>query len=306
MKTRRSTCPACVCCLFLATFSWPGLLCQAVAAEKANAKVVLIAGPCDHPPGTHEAAAGARLLEHCLENAANVPAVEADVYDKWPDASVLKNAATIVFIGDQFPGERMDQPDKIKADLAKMMERGRGIVCIHFATGLRPQHVAEDGSHPLLNWLGGYYSSGCPHHRSIARVCTATIVPAQGEHPILRGWKHFTFDDEPYWNIYFGKDGPAKNVTALATSMLPAEKPKKEVVAWAVQRKDGGRGVGIVLPHYFKSWRIDDLRTFVLNGICWTAKLDIPPKGVKSRLPPDLSVFKPASVDPKPRPKKKR
>jgi len=289
----------------LAVFARPALFCRAVAAETTGTKVVLIAGPCGHPPGTHEAAAGARLLEYCLENAADVSAVEAAVYDKWPDASVLNGAATIVFIGDIFPAETMDQPDKIKADLARLMDRGCGIVCIHYATGLRAAHVAQDGSHPLLGWLGGYYSSGCPHHRSVARLCTATIVPAQGEHPVLRGWKKFTFDDEPYWNIYFGKNGPAENVVSLATSMLPVDKPKKEVVAWAVQRKDGGRGVGVVLPHYFRSWRIDDLRTLLLNGICWTAKLEVPQQGVKSRLP-DLAMFKPASVDPRPRPKNKR
>ena len=284
-------------CLLLAAIARPGLLCQAVAEERSKTKVVLIAGPCSHPPGTHEAAAGARLLKHCLEHAENVRAVQVEVRDKWPDASALKDAATIVFTGDVFPPEKMDQPAKIKADLAKLMDRGCGIVFIHFATGLQGRHVARDGSHPLLDWLGGYYASGCPHHRSIARVCTATIVPEKGEHPVLRGWRKFTFDDEPYWNIYFGKKGPAENVVPLATSMLPADKPQKEIVAWAVERKDGGRGMGIVLPHYFRSWRIDDLRTLVLNGICWTANLDIPREGVKSRLP-DLSTFKPASVDP--------
>ena len=121
----------------------------------------------------------------------------------------------------------------------------------------------------------------------------------------MRGWKTFTFDDEPYWNNYFGKEGLAPNVTPLAFSMLPPEKPQREIVAWAVQRTDGGRGVGIVLPHYFRNWRVDDLRTLTLNSICWTARLDVPPKGVKCSLP-DLATFEPGSVDPQPRPKKKQ
>ena len=86
--------------------------------------------------------------------------------------------------------------------------------------------------------------------------------------------------------------------------MLPPENPKKQIVAWAVERPDGGRGVGIVVPHFYRSWKINDLRTLVLNAICWTAKLDIPPEGVQSSLP-DLSVFKPDAVEPPPPPEKK-
>lgn len=121
---------------------------------------------------------------------------------------------------------------------------------------------------------------------------------------MLRGWKAFTFDDEPYWNNYFGKRGMAENVTSLAYAMLPADAPKKETLAWAVERPDGGRGVGIVLPHYFRSWEVDDLRTLVLNAVCWTAKIEVPPEGVQTTLP-DLATFEPTSVDPKPRPRRK-
>ncbi len=272
------------------------------AAQPVETKVLIIVGPSQHPPGTHEVAAGARLLEHCLENSANAGPIRVKLSDRWPDAPSLEGTATIVFVGDLFPPERMENPEKIKAELGKLMDAGCGIVCLHYATGLRKQHVAEDGDHPLLTWLGGYYSSGCPHHKSVARVCTATIEPDSGDHPILRGWKKFTFDDEPYWNNYFGPDGPAENVTSLAFAMLPADAPKKETVAWAVQRKDGGRGVGIVMPHFYGSWKGSDLRTMVLNSICWSAKLDIPANGVETSLP-DLAQFNPEAVEPRPRPK---
>ena len=305
MKTRWWNCVTVTGCLLLAAIVWPGLSDQAVGQEASKPKIVFIAGPCQHPPGTHEVAAGARLLKYCVENAANMRVAGAEVFYEWPkDKRLLDDAATIVFIGDIFPPERMDDPAKIKAELASLMDRGCGIVCIHYATGLRAQHVREDGDHPLLGWLGGYFASGCPHHRSVARVCTATLVPEPGDHPVLRGWQAFTFDDEPYWNNYFGKHGLPPNVTPLVSSMLPPEKPQKEIIAWAIEREDGGRGLGIVVPHFFRSWRLDDLRTLVLNGICWTAKIEIPPEGVKSSLP-DLATFEPGSVDPRPRPKKK-
>lgn len=271
------------------------------AASKAE--VLIIVGPSSHPPGSHEVAAGGRLLKHCLENAANVPGIKAAVFYEWPkDQAVLDTASTVVFSGDTFPPARFPESAAILAKLGKMMDRGCGIACFHYATGLRVEDVASDGEHPLLHWMGGYFATGgTKHHRSVARIYpSATITPSAPEHPVSRGWREFTLNDEPYINNYFGPDGNrlAPNATALAVSMLPPESPKREVVAWCAERKDGGRGFGIVMPHFYRNWRLDDLRTFILNGIVWTAKLEVPRNGVQTAAP-DLAAFKPASVEPK-------
>jgi len=289
--------------LSLAVLLSTPMVTSVLQATEPVKNVLIVAGPSNHPPGTHEVAAGARVMEHCM---AQVEGVHVDLVQGWPeDKKVAAEAATIVFIGDIFPPEMLPERDKIMAEVAAAMDRGCGIVCVHYATGLRKQHVAEDGAHPLLGWLGGYFATGgSTHHKSVARICPATLTPEKVDHPVLRGWKEFHFDDEPYWNNYFGKDGPAENVTSLVSTMLPPEAPKKETVVWAVERTDGGRGVGLVIPHYFRNWKIDDLRTLVLNSICWTAKCRIPADGVKTSLP-DLAAFEPGSVEPKPRPKKK-
>ena len=290
----------------VAAVAWMCLVQAGITGEPSKTKVVIVAGPCEHPPGTHEGPAGARLLKYCVEHAEKVPSAAAEVIHEWPnDDRALDDAATIVFTGDIFPPQRMPDPTRIKTSLARQMDRGCGIVCVHYATGLRGVDVAPDGDHPLLRWMGGYFATGgCTHHKSVARVCTATISPENNQHPILRGWREFTFDDEPYWNNYFGQGGMPRHVTPLAYSMLPADQPKKEIVAWAVDRQDGGRGVGIVIPHYFRNWRLDDVRTLVLNSVFWTAKCEVPLSGVRSSLP-DLATFKPTSVDPQPRPKEK-
>ncbi|APZ95419.1 ThuA domain-containing protein [Fuerstiella marisgermanici] len=278
-----------------------------VPAVAEETHVLIVVGPSNHPPGSHEVAAGGRLMKHCLESAPDVRGVVADVVYEWPkDEKVLDRAQTVVFIGDTFPPNRMPGSDAILAKLGAMMNRGCGIVCVHYATGLRAEDVKEDGEHPLLHWMGGYFATRCPHHQSVARIYpAATIVPASSNHPVSRGWKEFTLHDEPYINNYFGKDENklASNVTALATSMLPPEAPKKEIVSWCVQRDDGGRGFGIVMPHFYRSWKIDDLRTFIMNGIIWTAQRDVPANGVQTVLPA-LTEFGPESVAPKPRPKK--
>jgi type 1 glutamine amidotransferase len=267
------------------------------AAEPA--RVLIVVGPTTHPPGSHEVAAGGRLMKQCVEHMANVSNVKADVIYEWPGQALRDAASTVVFIGDIFPPNRLPNPAKNLAELDAMMKRGCGIVCVHYATGLSAGDVAEDGEHPLLHWMGGYFATRCKHHQSIARIYpAATITPSAPQHPVSRGWREFTVNDEPYINNYFGKDGnkPAPNVTVLAASMLPPEAPKREPVAWCVERPDGGRGFGIVMPHFYKNWRNDDLRRFILNGIVWTAKLEVPAGGVKTEAP-DLKEFSPAAVE---------
>jgi type 1 glutamine amidotransferase len=277
-------------------------LISAAAAGRAAAeaaRVLVVVGPTNHPPGTHEVAAGGRLLAHCL-NTAGRPALKAEVVTEWPKdgEKAFADVASVVFIGDLFPPEVMPNRDAIMKDLAAMTRRGCGIVCVHYATGLEAKHVAADGDHPLLHWTGGYFATRCNHHKSVARVFKeATIEPAKADHPVLRGWKAFTLHDEPYINNYFGKGGPAKTVTALATAMLPPEKPNRETVAWAAERPDGGRGVGVVMPHFYRNWRLNDLRTLILNAVVWTATQEVPKDGVRVELP-DLATFQPAAVEP--------
>ena len=81
--------------------------------------------------------------------------------------------------------------------------------------------------------------------------------------------------------------------------MLPPEAPQREIVAWCIERADGGRGMGVVMPHYFRNWKLEDLRRLILNGIVWTAKLDVPAQGVQTTLP-DLATFALAAVEPLP------
>jgi type 1 glutamine amidotransferase len=274
----------------------------ATASYSADPKRILIfVGPSTHPPGTHEVAAGGRLMQYCLQNMANVPDVMAEVVSEWPrDTSKLNSYSTIVFIGDTFPPQRLPETETILAQIDTMMARGCGIVCVHYATGLWGKDVTDSGSHPLLGWLGGYFANKtCPHHQGVAEVyAAATITPSMTDHPILRGWKEFTLNDEPYINNYFGGESNqmAKNVTALATSLLPPKLPKQETVAWCVERNDTGRGFAIVMPHFYKNWTVDDLRRFILNGIIWTAKFDVPADGVQTTLP-DLDTFSPVSVE---------
>lgn len=283
-------------------------------AQSADSKKILVVvGPSNHAPGTHEVSAGARLIQYCMQRAQALPPITVQVVDQWPkDKRLLNDVSTIVFSGDRFPLAEMENTKTNMSELAKMMDEGCGIVCFHYATGLTAGQMPDDGSHPLLQWMGGYFATRCVHHQSIARIFNSARIELASSnessesddmHPVLRGVKPFTIDDEPYINNYFGPNGIEDNVTPLLTAMLPPENPKKEVVAWAIQRKEGGRGMGIVMPHFYKNWQVDELRTVILNGIAWTAHVEVPESGVQVDLPP-LERFAPEAIEFKPRKKK--
>jgi type 1 glutamine amidotransferase len=274
------------------------LVCHA-SLQGAEPRVLIVVGPSNHPPGSHEVAAGGRLLKHCLENISNLPGIHVDEVEAWPNKTMRDAADSVVFIGDFFPPNRFPNASQNLAELNAMMQRGCGIVCIHYATGVHGDDVTSEGDHPLLRWIGGYFANRtCKHHESFAKIfAAATITPAAPNHPISRGWKEFTLHDEPYYNNYFGLGNVmAPNVTSLATSLLPPESPKRETVAWCIERADCGRGFGIVMPHFYKNWQNDDLRRFILNGIIWTAKQEVPDGGAKTASP-DLASFRPAAVE---------
>lgn len=94
------------------------LLANSQAAPPA--RVLIVVGPSTHPPGSHEVAAGGRLMKHCVEHMTNLPNVSADVFLEWPhDPAVRDAASTIVFIGDQFPPARLPDAEKISPNSAR-------------------------------------------------------------------------------------------------------------------------------------------------------------------------------------------
>ena len=56
----------------------------------------------------------------------------------------------------------------------------------------------------------------------------------------------------------------------------------RQTMLWAVEREDGGRGIGFTGGHYHRNWALDDFRKLVLNAIVWVAGGDVPEGGVVS------------------------
>ena len=77
----------------------------------------------------------------------------------------------------------------------------------------------------------------------------------------------------------------------------------REVLAWAYERPDGGRGFGCTGGHFHKNWANNDFRTLILNALVWTSGLDVPKKGISS-LVSDIELTQ--DLDPPPPPRKKK
>ena len=258
------------------------------AADGPKTKIVLVAGRPSHGPGDHEFNAGTKLLVKCLKD---VPGVDpVFVAGGWPeDEKVFEGAKSVVFFMDGGGGHPMIQKDRLERVLKPLMEKGVGLACLHYAVEV-PKGKPGDF---FLDSLGGYYESGFstnPHW-------TAEIKTLP-EHPITRGVKPFAVKDEWYYNIRF-RDG-MKGVTPILVASpddatrkgssasprgpyphIVAASGREEVLAWAMERPDGGRGFGFTGAHSHKNWGNADFRTLVLNAIAWTAKLDVPSDGLK-------------------------
>jgi type 1 glutamine amidotransferase len=250
---------------------------QTIHAAEAPAKVVLIAGPPSHGPGDHEHLAGLRLLAKCLREIGGVEPLVVDLKGGWPEEKVFEGARAIAMFSDGGGGHPLlrkdDKTGKRPVDvLQKHVEKGVGLVFIHYTVEF-PK--GEDGER-ALDWLGGYYEPG----HSTNPMNTVVVKPASPSHPISRGLEAYEATDEFYYRIRFRPDD--KRVTPILT-MVPKEPGQGvQTIAWATERKDGGRSFGFTGGHFHRNWGLPGFRRMVLNALLWAAKLEVPEGGAKS------------------------
>jgi type 1 glutamine amidotransferase len=262
---------------------------RALALDAAgHKKIVLVAGRPSHGKGEHEFNAGVQLLAKCLNQA---PGVTAPFYlNGWPkDPHAFDGADSIVFFMDGGPGHPIIQGNHLQI-IGDRMNSGVGLACVHYAV-----EVPKDkGGQEFLDWIGGYYEdrwSTNPHWDA-----DFTSLP---EHPITRGVKPFAIRDEWYFNIRFR---PSMNGVIPILAAKPSDQTRQgqsawprgpyphivaasgraEVLAWAVERPDGGRGFGFTGAHFHTNWGNANFRKLVLNALLWTAKAEVPANGVES------------------------
>ncbi|MFM8274250.1 MAG: ThuA domain-containing protein [Gemmata sp.] len=273
---------------FLAASAALATTTGALTAGDKKKKLVLIAGAPSHGPGDHEFNAGVRLLDKCLKG---FPGLETQVWlNGYPkDDSALDTADAILCFADGGGGHPLVR-DKRLERVGKLMAKGVGLMCAHYGV-----EVPKDlGGTEFKEWVGGYYE-----HMYSCNPMWAPEFKQFPKHPIANGVKPFSIKDEWYFNMRFRED--MTGVTPVLSATPPDQvrdgpyvypkgpykhiqdaKGRAETMMWAVERKDGGRGVGFTGGHHHRNWKNDDFRKVVLNALVWLCKLDVPKDGVAS------------------------
>jgi hypothetical protein len=265
---------------------------DSVEGMKERKKIVMVAGRPSHGPGDHEFNAGSLLLKKCLDE--NVPYVVTHVYRSgWPsDPTAFDNADTIMLYMDGGGGHPLVRTRARLAEIDQLMKQGVGMVCAHYAVEVEK----DKGGPDLLNWIGGYFET----FWSVNPHWMLKDAKLADNHPITRGVKPFEMQDEWYYHMRFREN--MKGVTPILSAVPPdstrergdgphsgnatvrARKGESEIVAWAAERPDGGRGFGYTGGHFHKNWGDENNRKLFLNAVLWTAKVEIPENGVESHV----------------------
>jgi type 1 glutamine amidotransferase len=262
-----------------------------IKVDPSGKKIVFVAGTPSHGPGEHEYRAGCMLLQKCLRD---VPGVQTVVYSfGWPtDANAFDGADAVVLSMDGGSGHAALQDNHLE-ELGRLMDKGVGLACVHWAVEV----TKEKGEAEFLEWLGGAYEANW----SVNPTWLANFATLP-DHPITRGVKPFQIFDEWYFHLRFQPD--MKGITPILFTVAPAStmdrpdgphsgnpavrdavaKHEPQVMAWAYERPDGGRGFGFTGAHYHKNWGDDNFRKTVLNGLLWIAKVEVPANGVESKV----------------------
>ncbi len=272
------------------------LSCESVqqAKESDLTEIVILAGAKSHPATLHEYIKNARLIKAMLDNADNLKGLRTTIYENgWPDdPSVLDQADLILTISDGRDGPGGEMVPFMKEGrmeiIQKQMDRGCGMMTFHFST-FAPDRYGEQ----ILDWVGGYFDwqndQGEREWYSDITFLDVPVVLSSPDHPVSKGVESFQVVEEYYFDLRFRPDDPRLS-PIIEVPALEAEHPDGKVVAWAVERADGGRGFGTSLGHFYGNWKNEGYRKILLNAIVWTAGHEVPEGGIETSYLTDRQV----------------
>ncbi len=257
---------------------------QAQKAAKKVKRIVFVADTAPHGPrGNHEFLAAAVYLARTIND--RYPNAYAVVHTKkkWPKD--LKHADTVIVLMNH-------GGSAVNPAVKEATKQGAGFMAIHYGGEV---NKGAQGEH-YLKWLGGYFETfwsvnpwWTPEFKTIPK------------HETTRGVRPFTIRDEWYYHMRF-VDG-MKGVTPVLAAVPPLKtvrkKPsarggnpdvykavsagKAQVMAWAYERPDGGRGFGFTGLHRHENLANKNMRTLLLNAVAWVSKLPVPEGGIQSK-----------------------
>jgi ankyrin repeat protein len=240
------------------------LLSGAVGGANAPKSILFLAGKPSHAEGEHEFYRSGEVLVDAL-NGSGLPLVARLKKDVWPDEEELADLDALVLYSD---GDGDHPVRGHEASLKALSDRGVGIAILHYALDGEPGALNE----AIQYCVGGFYDE------AVSQNPLWTVKEMRlAEHVITAGVAPFELKDEWYYALRFNA------VTPLLMA-IPPEEQEEQVLAWAFEA-EGRRGFGFTGGHYHSNWAHADFRKLVLNGIVWSAGVELPERGVHSSAP---------------------
>lgn len=243
------------------------LACAGASADdKPKTKVLFVGKDPDHPHGTHMYMHTCGMLAKCVEL---TPGVQTVVSNGWPkEAKTLEGVKTIVVYSNPAAELLLEGPHRAQVD--ELMKKGVGLVTIHWASSVNKGNFDRLGP-TWLSYLGGTWVSNVG--LSGGKSPLKRLLP---DHPICRGWKEYEIEDEYYLDPVIKQARPLLQVRD--------RKEKEVVVGWVFERPEGGRSFGTTLGHPYRNFQIEAFRRMIVNGILWTAQVEVPKEGAPVNL----------------------
>ncbi len=220
-------------------------LLSTVSLLTAATRVVIITGDNTFPG--HKWQETSAAIKEIIEQSAGVSATIV------PDPNFLASDELFTFDAAvfDFRNEKpLAQDDKARSNLVKFLERGKGLVLIHWASGAFPY------------W---------PEYANIAGRCQQRkhdlrgpfkVTVANPDHPVMKGMRDFETDDELFFD-YIGD----RQVDILATAHS-VKIDKDSPMALALQYR-AGRVFQTSLGHDVKALKMAGTSELIRRGLAW-------------------------------------
>jgi hypothetical protein len=202
------------------------------------------------------------------------------VNSNWPKkATTFAGAKAVVFVGSDGATEGVMRSEA--AALQKLADSGIGFATIHGGA----INFRKDFTERPLGWYGGVQEADY----TMAPVDAVGKYDGKHDHPAARGVKAFTIEDKWMNRVRFGTG--MKGITPLLRvrseqNPVKLEAGNEDIAAWAFDRPGGGRAFAFSGLHFHRSWEDENVRRLIVNGILWSAGVEVPKDGAKVEISP--------------------
>ena len=231
---------------------------SAAEPDGTTTRILLVASEPDHPWATHMYEHECKLLAKCLEN---TPGVQSDNQRRLAEGrQKAEGVKAIVFYCKHAGDILLDAANREQC--LRLLKDGAGLTAIHWSTGADEHYGPE-----YLDLLGGWFNRA---HSGLS-TGKSWLTKADPKASDRRGWKEWEIHDEFYLNLRF-----AKQTKPLLTVKVDG---MEQIVGWTIERAGGGRSFGTTLGHFHDNFAREDFRRLLVNGILWTAHIEVPAEG---------------------------